>query len=327
MNKPVASVAALILLTAIAPVLWGTTYFVTTEYLPQDRPFIAAFFRLLPAGVLLLLCRWQRPRRQDWLRLAVLALLNFALFHVLLFVAAYRLPGGLAAVVGALQPLLMMGLIWLVDARKPALLALIASFVGVLGMAALLLSPSSQWDGVGMGAAFAGALLMTLGVFLARRWRMPMPVLSFTGWQLLISGVLLAPIAWLIDPPLLTLSTDNLLGYAYLSIIGTAFAYAVWFYGLAKLSPVALSSLGLLSPVVAVVVGWVLLDQHITGLALVGLVTVLLAVLTVQWALVLSLSKASLVEKDGPITMAKKHAQEKPAPEKIATESDLSTQQ
>lgn len=280
------SITLLILVTAIAPTLWGTTYIITTELLPVDRPFIAACVRLLPAGLILVLISRHLPQRHEWLHIIILSILNFAIFHVLLFVAAYRLPGGLAAVVGAIQPLMMMFLIWFVDNRKPARLALIASIIGVFGMACLLLSPNSTWDLIGVMAATVGAMLMTSGVFLARRWRTDIPLLAFTGWQLLIAGILLAPLAWLIDPPLVTLSTKNLLGYGYLSLFGTTLAYVLWFNGIAKLSPVAVSSLGLLSPIAAVIIGWIILDQSITGIALLGLIAVLGSVLTVQWALV-----------------------------------------
>jgi len=285
-NRSWLPVTLLILLTAIAPTLWGTTYIVTTELLPPDRPFTAAFLRLLPAGIILVLISRHLPQRDEWLHIAILSILNFAIFHVLLFIAAYRLPGGLAAVVGAIQPLMMMFLIWFVDARKPAHLALAASIFGVFGMAALLLSPSSIWNLVGILAATVGAMLMTCGIFLASRWRTDMPLLAFTGWQLLIAGIVLAPLAWLIDPPLLILTTKNILGYGYLSLFGTTLAYVLWFNGIAKLSPVAVSSLGLLSPISAVIIGWVLLGQSITGFALLGLITVLVSVLTVQWALV-----------------------------------------
>lgn len=280
------SVVLLILLTAIAPTLWGTTYFVTTELLPPDRPFFAAFLRLLPAGIILVLLSRHFPKRYEWQRIIILAILNFAIFHVLLFVAAYRLPGGLAAVVGAIQPLMMMCLIWFIDHRKPARLALVASIIGVFGMAALLLSPSSTWDFIGVLAATMGAMLMTIGVFLARRWRTDMPLLAFTGWQLLIAGIILAPLAFIIDPPLIALTNKNIIGYGYLSIFGTTLAYVLWFNGIAKLSPVAISSLGLLSPIAAVIIGWLILEQSITGIAFIGLIAVLGSVLTVQWALV-----------------------------------------
>ena len=108
-----------VLITALAPAIWGSTYIVTTEILPPDRPFTAALLRALPAGLLLVLYSRYLPRCSEWPRLLVLAALNIGFFQALLFVAAYRLPGGLAAVVGAIQPLLVMGLVWSMDGQRP----------------------------------------------------------------------------------------------------------------------------------------------------------------------------------------------------------------
>ncbi|MHB1084546.1 MAG: DMT family transporter [Thiobacillus sp.] len=273
-----------VLTTALAPVIWGSTYIVTTELLPPDRPFTAALLRTLPAGVLLVLYSWRLPKQREWFRLAVLSALNIGFFQALLFVAAYRLPGGLAAVVGAIQPLLVMGLAWVVDRHRPAHLAVWASVLGVVGMAALLLSPGAAWDPIGIAAALTGAACMAAGTYLARRWQTEMPVLAFTGWQLLAGGLMLVPVAWIVDPPLPALSTTQVLGYAYLSIVGTLLAYALWFRGIRRLSPVAVSSLVLLSPLTAVLLGWALLGQTMTGWSLVGLAAVLGSVLAVQWA-------------------------------------------
>src|SRR6202008_4255137 len=71
-----------------------------------------ALVRVLPAGLVLLALgaissRW-RPRGAEWARTAALAVCNFGLFFPLLFVAVYRLPGGVAAAVGGLQPLLVL---------------------------------------------------------------------------------------------------------------------------------------------------------------------------------------------------------------------------
>lgn len=272
-----------VLITALAPAIWGSTYIVTTEILPPDRPFTAALLRALPAGLLLVLYSRYLPRRSEWPRLLVLAALNIGFFQALLFVAAYRLPGGLAAVVGAIQPLLVMGLVWSMDQQRPAAVAVAASVVGIAGMAALLLAPGASWDPIGIAAAFVGTACMASGSYLTRRWRPTVPLLAFTGWQLLIGGLLLLPVAWLIDPPLPQLSPLQWLGYAYLSLFGALLAYVLWFRGIARLAPVAVSSLGLLSPLVAVLLGWALLGQSITGVALLGLIAVLGSILAVQW--------------------------------------------
>ena len=86
-----------VLTTALAPAIWGSTYIVTTELLPPDRPFTAALLRTIPAGLLLVLFCKRLPERREWGRLAALSALNIGFFQAFLFVAAYRLPGGLAA--------------------------------------------------------------------------------------------------------------------------------------------------------------------------------------------------------------------------------------
>lgn len=274
-----------VFLTALAPAIWGSTYIVTTEFLPPDRPFTAALIRTLPAGILLVLLMRQNPKSNQWIRLIILSALNIGLFQAFLFVAAYRLPGGLAAVVGAIQPLMVMALAWALDHYRPRRLALWASIMGIFGMAALLLSPGSTWDGIGMVAALVGAASMAAGTYFSRRWRnCDLPVFAFTGWQLLIGGLILAPVAIMVDPPLPSLNLTQILAYAYLSIFGALFAYALWFRGIKRLPSVAVSSLGLLSPLMAVILGWVLLNQSMSGLSFLGLIMVLGSILAVQWS-------------------------------------------
>lgn len=279
-----------LLLTAVAPLIWGTTYLVTSEWLPAGRPFTAAALRCLPAGLLLLLCFRQWPRRQDWGPLALLSALNIGAFQALLFVAAYRLPGGVAAVVGAIQPLLVMAMAWAMDGRRPRRLALAAGTGGVLSMAALLLAPGAAWDAVGVSAALAGAACMAAGTFLSRRWRIDLPVLPLTGWQLLLGGLMLLPWALWLDPALTQISTSEAGAYLYLSLIGTLLSYALWFRGLRVLPPVSVASLGLLSPLCAVLLGWLWLDQGLSPIGALGFLGVLISIALVQRA---SLSSAA----------------------------------
>lgn len=272
-----------VLLTAMAPAIWGSTYIVTSELLPPDRPFTAALIRVLPAGLLLLLFTRRFPARQDWWRVVVLSALNIGVFQALLFVAAYRLPGGLAAVLGAIQPLLVMVLVWAVDHRAPRLATLWSAIIGVAGMAILLLSPQTTFEPIGIAAALLGAVCMATGVWLTRRWRLDLPVLPLTGWQLFIGGLMLAPVAWLVDAPLPALTLSQWAAYAYLCLAGAVLAYGLWFRGVSRLPTVAVASLGLLSPLTAVVLGWVLLSQSMTGTAFLGLAIVLASIFAVQW--------------------------------------------
>ncbi|GKW43796.1 MULTISPECIES: EamA family transporter [Pectobacterium] len=270
-------------LTALAPAIWGSTYIVTSEILPPDRPFTAALIRVLPAGLLLLLFTRRFPARRDWWHVLVLSALNIGVFQALLFVAAYRLPGGLAAVLGAIQPLLVMVLVWAVDHRAPRLATLWSAIIGVAGMAILLLSPQTTFEPVGVAAALLGAVCMATGVWLTRRWQLDLPVLPLTGWQLFLGGLMLAPVAWIADAPLPALTLPQWAAYSYLCLAGAVLAYGLWFRGISRLPTVAVASLGLLSPLTAVVLGWALLSQSITGTAFLGLAIVLASVFAVQW--------------------------------------------
>lgn len=271
-----------VLLTAIAPALWGSTYLVTTQILPPDRPFTAAVLRAVPAGLALIFLSRRLPPPENWLRLIVLSALNIGVFQALLFVAAYRLPGGLAAVVGAIMPLLVMALVWAVDRLRPTPLALAGGVAGVVGMAVLLVSPGARWDGIGIAAALAGAACMAAGTYLSRRWRLGLPVLALTGWQLLLGGLMVVPVAALADPPLPALTLTQTAGYLYLSGAGALLAYALWFRGISRLPSAAVSSLGLLSPLTAVVLGWVVLGQAVSPVGLFGMALVLGGILAVQ---------------------------------------------
>lgn len=97
-----------LLLTALAPAVWGSTYYVTTEWLPEGHPMTLAMLRALPAGLLLLAIVQQLPLRERFAKVLVLGTLNFAVFWTLLFVAAQRLPGGVAATLGSAQALLVL---------------------------------------------------------------------------------------------------------------------------------------------------------------------------------------------------------------------------
>jgi len=271
-----------VLLTSLAPAIWGSTYIVTTEFLPPDRPFTAALIRVLPAGILLLLLTRRLPAFRETGRLVIISALNIGLFQSLLFVAAERLPGGLAAVLGAVQPLLVMGLNWAIDHRAPAKVTLWAALAGVAGMTVLLISPKTVFDPVGIAAALLGAGSMATGVWLTRRWQINLPVMALTGWQLILDGIMLAPAAWLIDTPLPVLTSSQYAAYTWLSMAGAFIAYGLWFRGITRLPGVAVASLGLLSPLVAVLLGWIILSQAFSGTAFCGLIIVLASVLIVQ---------------------------------------------
>lgn len=264
-----------LLLTAIAPAVWGSTYIVTTEFLPAGYPMTVAMARALPAGLLLLLIVRQMPSGAWWGRVLLLGALNFSLFWAMLFVSAYRLPGGVAATVGAIQPLIVIFLARGLLGRTIRPLAIVAATGGMIGVALLVLTPSAALDPIGVAAGLAAAVSMACGTVLSRRWQPPVTALTFTAWQLTAGGLLLVPVALVLEAPLPALTPANLLGMAYLGLIGAALTSALWFRGLSRLEPSVVASLGFLSPMTAVILGWSLLDQTLSPMQALGMVVVL----------------------------------------------------
>ncbi len=273
-----------LILTALAPAIWGSTYLVTTEFLPDRYPVTVAMLRALPAGLLLLAIVRRLPDQEWWGKVFLLGALNFSIFWALLFVAAYRLPGGVAATVGAVQPLIV---IFLANAvlRSPILaLSVLAAAAGMGGVALLVLTPQASLDPIGVAAGFGGALSMAAGTVLSRKWQPLVSSLTFTAWQLTAGGLLLLPLSLLVEPPLPTLSPENILGLGYLGLVGAAFTYFLWFRGVSRIEPSAVSTLGFLSPVTALILGWWALDQRLSALQIIGFLTVLVSVWLSQMA-------------------------------------------
>ncbi|MGY1708580.1 EamA family transporter [Geodermatophilus sp. SYSU D00758] len=273
---------ALTALTALAPATWGTTYAVTTEWLPAERPLLAATVRALPAGLLLVTLGGRLPRGQWWWKAPVLGVLNIGAFFALLFVAAYRLPGGVAAVLGAAQPLVVAVLALPLLGRRPRRRTLLLGASGMVGVALIVLNGTARLDPVGVLAGLAGTACMAAGIVLTQRWGRPAPLLAFTGWQLLAGGLLLLPLLLVAEGLPHGITAGEAGGFAYLAAVNTALAYALWLRGVGLLAAERISFLGLLSPVVAATVGWVLLGQSLTPVQLAGVALALGSLLLAQ---------------------------------------------
>lgn len=271
------SYAGTLALTALTPIVWGSTYAITTEFLPPDRPLFTALMRALPAGLALLAITRVLPRGRWIGRAAVLGLLNIGAFFPLLFLAAYRLPGGVAGVLGAVAPMFALGLATVVLAEKPNGRKVIAGLIGIFGVALVVLRANAQLDTVGVIAGLGGAASMAAGTVLTQRWGRPDGVgpLALTGWQLTAGGLFILPAALLVEGAPPALDADAIGGYLYLGIVGTAAAYWLWFRGISKVPATSVAFLGLLSPVSAAVIGWIALGQALSPLQMIGLVIAL----------------------------------------------------
>jgi probable blue pigment (indigoidine) exporter len=270
--------------TALAPAAWGTTYWVTTELLPPEHPVFAALLRALPAGLVALALTRTLPRGAWWWKAGVLGTLNVGAFFPLLLLAAERLPGGVAATLGAVQPVLVAGLAATVLPERISAWRLGWGVAGAIGVGLVVISPAAAFDAVGIAAGLGGAATMALGTTLTKRWGRPPGVgpMTLAGWQLTAGGLVLLPLALLVEGPPARIDPPAVAGYLWLGSVGGLIAYTLWFRGVGRLPVTATALLGLLSPLVAATLGVLLLGETFGAVQLAGFALALAALLAGQ---------------------------------------------
>jgi probable blue pigment (indigoidine) exporter len=269
-TAPVQGTLGVTALTAAVPISWGSTYLVTTELLPPGHPLVSGVIRALPAGLILLAVTRKLPHGKWLWRSLLLGTLNIGALFALLFVAAYRLPGGVAAT-------LLLG-------EKPTRWRIGWGLAGVAGVGLIVLRGQVSFDLLGVLAGLAAPGAMAGGLVLTKLWGRPEGVgpAAFAGWQLTAGGLVLLPLALALEglPPALDLRAIG--GYAWLSVVGALLAYPIWFRGLGRLPVVAVSFLSLISPLVATILGRVFLGESLTPWQGVGFVLALTAISAAQ---------------------------------------------
>jgi probable blue pigment (indigoidine) exporter len=264
--------------TAIAPVAWGSNYYVTHEFLPAGNPLWGALLRALPAGLLLLAVRRRLPAGEWWWRSLVLGTLNVGAFFVLIYVSAQLLPTSIAATVMATSPVVMMLLAWGLLAAPPRARQLAGAGLGIAGVVLLLFSGVVAVDPRGVAASVAAMGMSSLGYILTKKWGSDVDTLSLTSWQLVAGALVLLPFAVVLErPPVL--DGRAVLGFAYVTIIATALAFAAWFAGLRHLDAGTVGLVGLLNPVTGVLLGTAVAGESLDLRQMAGLVLVLAGIL------------------------------------------------
>jgi probable blue pigment (indigoidine) exporter len=271
-------------LTALAPLSWGTTYLVTTEFLPAGHPLFAAFLRALPAGIIALALTRRVPRGSWWWKAGVLGALNIGVFLPLLFVAAQRLPGGVAATLAAVVPVIVAVLSVLILKERWSPWPLFWGIAGAAGVGLVVLGPEAALDAVGIAAGVGAMTAMAFGVTLTKLWGRPDGVgpLTLAGWQLTAGGLVMAPLTLTQGVPS-GIDGSAVGGYLWLGLAGGLVAYTLWFRGIGRLPVTSTALLALLSPLTAAALGAGFLDETFTAVQGVGFLLALAALVAGQF--------------------------------------------
>jgi len=269
-------------LAAFAPIAWGSGYYVTEAVLPPDRPLFGAMVRALPFGLLLLGLTRKLPHGSWWWKTLVLGTLNISAFFVLIFVAAYRLPGGTAATLTATSPIMMMLVAWALVGERPRAASILGGVVGAVGVALLVLEAGFVVDPIGVAASLAAVTLSSVGYMLVKRWEPPVDMLTLTAWQMVAGGIALLPVALIVEGAPPHLDARAIGGFLYLGLPATVIANALWFRSIRRLPAAAVSLVGLLNPVAGTIVGVALAHEVFGSSQALGLLLVLGGILVGQ---------------------------------------------
>jgi drug/metabolite transporter (DMT)-like permease len=269
--------------------VWGSTYLAIRVMVETVPPLLGAGSRFVIAGgamlAVLAFTRSVRPSR-DQLLSALLAggLLMGA--NAVVTVAEQEVPSALAALLVASIPLLVIVLRALAGEHmsRATIAAVLVGFAGV----ALLLKPGEQSGEatvLGLLACVLAAAMWAGGSFASPRLRLPRDPLVSTGWQMLLGGSVCVAAGLVIgeapdvDPN--AFSARSLLALAYLIVFGSivAFTAYAWLLQNAPISKVA--TYAYVNPVVAIVLGALILDEVITPIMLVGAAIIVASVMLV----------------------------------------------
>lgn len=272
-----------LLVAAIAPIAWGSTYFVTRQVLPPDLPLWGAVLRALPAGIILLAIARERPHGSWWWKSLVLGTLNVGAFFILVYLAAQLLPSSIASTLMALSALVMALIAWPLLSERPRLISLVGAGIGFIGVCIMLLTDAGALNPWGIAASIAAMLMSSVGFLLAKRWGAGRDPVALTAWQLIAGALLVAPVAAVVEGPLPAFEPATILGFAYVAIVATAIANVAWLVALRNLPTASVGLVGLLNPVTGVALGVLIAAEPFGPRQVIGVALVLAGVALGQW--------------------------------------------
>lgn len=260
-------------------IIWGSTYLfiaITIETIP---PLTAVSTRFIAAGLILaaIVLRRGGTMRVTLREFASCVLIGCLLpgANAVLFFAERDVPTGLASLLIASVPLLVVLLrLWGRERLRPRTLAGVG--VGFLGVA-VLLNPSGGATTGGVLLCMLSALMWSVGTVASARLAMPQDAFAATAWEMLAGGLVMLP--WgIADAGGVSPSLGSALAWVYLVTIGSVVGYTAytWLLGHAPLSTV--STYAYVNPIVAIVLGVLFRDEHLTWQILAGAAIVVAAV-------------------------------------------------
>ncbi|WP_084639428.1 DMT family transporter [Geitlerinema sp. PCC 9228] len=271
---------------AIAPFFfWGTAMVAMKGVMPHTEPFFLAGWRILPAGILVLLAAALAGRQQPvgwkaWLWIALFALVDGACFQGFLAWGLQNTGAGLGSVTIDSQPLMVAVLSRWLFGEIIGGWGWLGLSIGIVGIS--LIGLPTPWiesiargnlDGIawealaehGQWLMLLAAVSMALGTVLIRGvCRHADPVVA-TGWHMVLGGMPLFWLSWQTESqPWVDLTAGDWISLGYATVFGSAVAYGLFFFYASRRNLTSLSALTFLTPVFALLFARLFLAETLT---------------------------------------------------------------
>jgi drug/metabolite transporter (DMT)-like permease len=264
-------------------VLWGSSFVAIKAGLEYIPPVLFASLRYDVAGLLLLgyaalaTDRWLPRSRSDWTEILVGSMLVIAAYNILLFVGEQGVTSGVAAILVATSPILTTGFsrLFLPDSRLGplGLVGLCCGFLGVVLVAVPDTGTVTLDDLVAPGLVFLAAVSVALGSVLIERTDSDIDTEGGVAWSFTLGAVGMHATSAVLPTEAvgdLSLTVEAVVALAYLSILASVVGYVIYFRLLDRLGAVDINLVSYVAPVVAALVGWLLLGEQLDPLTVLG---------------------------------------------------------
>jgi drug/metabolite transporter (DMT)-like permease len=277
--------------------IWGSTYLAVALALQSLPPLLLVGARSLAAGLILIGIEWLRagslPAAGVWMSAALGGLLLFVGCHGSLAYAQQYVPSGLAAVIFATVPFWFALLNFAAPAgRRPNIASLFGLVPGLAGVALIAWRPvsatSSPIEPAMVLLLLGSALSWAAGSLLGQRRATGVSAIALAGMQLICGGAALLAASGLIGEwkgfTLGGVSAVSWAGFAYLTVAGSVIALTAYLWLLDHVSGSAVTTYTFITPIIAVLLGWIFLGERLSALMLLGTTLVIGSVVLV-WRL------------------------------------------
>jgi drug/metabolite transporter (DMT)-like permease len=269
--------------------VWGSTYLAIRVAVRPGQgfpPFTLGLTRMALAGLLLLLWAKARgrdilPRRRDLAVMAASGMLLWTGANGLVMWAEQRIDSALAALLITTTPIWVAVMEAVLDKRslhRSLLAALMLGFSGVVVLSIPSLREGTSGDILSVLAVLGAAFSWSIGTVLQSRNKVSLGSTANSAYQQLFGGLGFLLIVAILQEPTPTPSAEAWWGWLYLVVAGSLLAFTSFVQALRQLPTEVVMTYGYINPVVAVILGALILDEQITAWTLAGAALVLLGV-------------------------------------------------